>query len=159
MHITTSALSRHPHISVKSSIRLLSEWRKGGRLPQASGLEQTGCGRGHRRSRSQAPTGHSAPWGAERRGRGAPVGAGRSGGKHKQGDGWRMGGNDVLPILPFIHSIKIPEYWHKVRHTYINEVRIFPHTIHKNQLKMAESLKYKTWHHKTPRREYTKNSL
>ena len=40
---------------------------------------------------------------------------------------------------------------------YINEVRTHPHTIQKNKLKMAWRLKYKTWRHKTPRREHTQN--
>ena len=37
---------------------------------------------------------------------------------------------------------------------WINEVRPHPHTMHKNKLKMTSSLKHKTWHHKTPRREH-----
>ena len=41
----------------------------------------------------------------------------------------------------------------------INETRTHPHTIHKNKLKMAERLKYKTRHHQTPRREHRQNIL
>ena len=37
-----------------------------------------------------------------------------------------------------------------------NEIRINPHTMHKNKLKMAWTLKYKTRQHQTPGREHTK---
>ena len=38
----------------------------------------------------------------------------------------------------------------------ISETRTNPHTMHKNKLKMAERLKYKTRHHQIPRREHRK---
>jgi len=41
----------------------------------------------------------------------------------------------------------------------INETRTHPHTMHKNKLKMAERLKYKTRHHQTPGREHRQNNL
>ena len=40
-----------------------------------------------------------------------------------------------------------------------NETRTHPHTMHKNKLKMAESLKHKTRHHQTPRRKHRQNTL
>jgi len=40
-----------------------------------------------------------------------------------------------------------------------NETRTHPHTMHKNELKMAERLKYKIGHHQTPRREHRQNTL
>ena len=40
-----------------------------------------------------------------------------------------------------------------------NEIRTRPHTMNKNNLKMAERLKYKTGHHQTPRREHRQNTL
>jgi len=39
----------------------------------------------------------------------------------------------------------------------IIETRTHPHTMQKNKLKMAERLKYKTRHHKIPRREHRQN--
>ena len=41
----------------------------------------------------------------------------------------------------------------------INETRTHPHTMHKNKLRMAERLKYKTRHHQTPEREQRQNIL
>ena len=41
----------------------------------------------------------------------------------------------------------------------INETRIHPHTMHKNKFKMAQRLKHKTRHHKTPGREHRQNIL
>ena len=41
----------------------------------------------------------------------------------------------------------------------INETRTHPHTMHKNKLKMAERLKYKTRHHQTPGRGHRQNIL
>ena len=41
----------------------------------------------------------------------------------------------------------------------LSDVRTHHHTTHKNKLKIAQRLKYKTWHHKTPRREHRKNIL
>jgi len=40
-----------------------------------------------------------------------------------------------------------------------NEIRTYPHTVHKNKLQMAERLKYTTGHHQTPRREHRQNTL
>ena len=40
-----------------------------------------------------------------------------------------------------------------------NETRTHPHTMHKNKLKMAERLKYKTRHRQTSGREYRQNIL
>jgi len=40
-----------------------------------------------------------------------------------------------------------------------NETRTHPHTMHKNKLKMAERLKYKTRHHQSPGREHRQNIL
>ena len=44
-------------------------------------------------------------------------------------------------------------------HMSINESGTHPHTIHKNNLKTAEGLKYKTRHHQTPGREHRQNIL
>ena len=41
----------------------------------------------------------------------------------------------------------------------INETRTHPHTMHKNELKMAERLKCKRRHHQTPGREHRQNIL
>lgn len=70
MHVAASALGRHSHISVKSSIRLLSAWKERSqgfhgqaawsRPAAAEDTEEPG---------SQAPTGHDAP--REQRGEGA----------------------------------------------------------------------------------------
>jgi len=40
-----------------------------------------------------------------------------------------------------------------------NETRTHPHIMHKNKLKMAERLKYKTRYHQIPGREHRKNIL
>ena len=40
-----------------------------------------------------------------------------------------------------------------------NETRTHPHTMHKNQLQMAERLKYTTGHHQTPRRGHRQSIL
>ena len=42
---------------------------------------------------------------------------------------------------------------------YVDEIKTYPHTMHKNQIKMAWRLKHKTWDHKTPRREHRQNIL
>ena len=44
-------------------------------------------------------------------------------------------------------------------HMKMNEVRAHPRTIHKIKLEMVERVKYKTWHHKTPRREHRQDIL
>ena len=41
----------------------------------------------------------------------------------------------------------------------INETKTRPHTMHKNKLKMAERLKYKTRYHQTPGGEHRQNIL
>ena len=41
----------------------------------------------------------------------------------------------------------------------INKIRTYPHTMHRNKLKMAERLKCKTRHHQTPGREYRQHIL
>ena len=41
----------------------------------------------------------------------------------------------------------------------INKIRTYPHTMHRNKLKMAERLKCKTRHHQTPGREHRQNIL
>ena len=42
---------------------------------------------------------------------------------------------------------------------HVKETRTHPHTMHKNKLKMAERLKYKTRHLQTPGREHRQNTL
>lgn len=121
MHVAASALGRHSHISVKW-VHGCSAWKgkESGFHGQAAwsrpaAAEDTRRGQG-------GPTGHDAPQGAEREG--APVEVWRGGGRHKQGDGWWTGGNDVFTNFVTHSFNKDPEYWHKVRHTYISEVRI-----------------------------------
>lgn len=86
MHVTTSALGRRPHISVKSSIRLLSAWKE---KRQASPGEWPGADlQWQRTEKKQEPAPHRPQCPPEsREGRGVPVGAGRGGGRHKQDDG------------------------------------------------------------------------
>ena len=40
-----------------------------------------------------------------------------------------------------------------------NETRTYPRIMHKNYLKVAKRLKYKTRHHQTPGREHQQNIL
>lgn len=79
MHVAASALGRHSHISVKSSIRLLSAWKERSQVPLPS--KQPGADRLRQRTQKnqefRPPPATTCPQGAER-GSGAPVGAGRA---------------------------------------------------------------------------------
>ena len=86
MHVTTSALGRHSHISVKSSIRLLSAWKERRQAPMGKWPGADWLWLRTQKNQQSGPHRPRCPPGS-REGRGAPVGAGRGGGRHKQGDG------------------------------------------------------------------------
>jgi len=48
---------------------------------------------------------------------------------------------------------------HCYHHNFLITLRTYPHTMHKNKLKMAERLKYTTGHHQIPRRKHRQNTL